>query len=182
MWARMLTAKQARREVEPLIEHLGEVTEWPQWTCSMALEPTFAVKMRYTFTLFLLGNRVPPIVIAEFMVLKLRDRTACLDVAALLRKYWQCHPSIVTRAPKYWDVLLEMNLPLALAPATVTDKEFWAPASGRRRRRCGEARTRRPRREHSRQTEAPARGMRRTAHRAAWAMDVCAFRNASWEK
>ena len=117
--------------MEPLIEHLGEVTEWPQWACSMALEPTFAVKMRYTFTLFLIGNRVPPIVIAEFMVLKLRDRTACLDVAALLRKYWQCHPSIVTRAPKYWDVLLEMNLPLALAPATVTDKEFWAPASGR---------------------------------------------------
>lgn len=65
--------------------------------------------------MFLLSNRVPPIVIAEFMVTMLRDYSACLDVATMLDKYRRgnIHPSV-----KYWDMGFMTNMPLGWAPAT----------------------------------------------------------------
>lgn len=121
--------RRAKALLAPLVEQIGEVHEWPRWAVTLALEPAHTSKQRYTFTNFLLGNRVPPIIIAEFMIPKLRDRSACADVAGLMRAFWQGDlRQKAYRKAEYWDVTLKTSLPLSLMSGTVVDAEFWVPA------------------------------------------------------
>ena len=115
----------AQRADKHLSDHIGEIATWPKWARQLALAPLLDKRARFTLTTFLLGNRVPPIVIAEFMVTMLRDYSACLDVATMLDKYRRgnIHPSV-----NYWDMDFMTNMPLGWAPATVCLDEFWQPA------------------------------------------------------
>ena len=65
----------AQRADKQLEDHIGEIATWPKWARQLALAPLLD-KQGFTLTTFLLGNRVPPIVIAEFMVTMLRDYSA----------------------------------------------------------------------------------------------------------
>ena len=98
----------AQRADKHFSDHIGEIATWPKWARQLALAPLLDKRARFTLTTFLLGNRVPPIVIAEFMVTMLRDYSACLDVATMLDKYRRgnIHPSV-----KYWDGLHDEHAP-----------------------------------------------------------------------
>ena len=98
----------AQRADKHFSDHIGEIATWPKWARQLALAPLLDKRARFTLTTFLLSNRVPPIVIAEFMVTMLRDYSACLDVATMLDKYRRgnIHPSV-----KYWDGLHDEHAP-----------------------------------------------------------------------
>ena len=97
-------------------EHMGDAAYWPSWMRELALKNHYKYHDRFTFMLHFLGNVVPPYIVVEHMLSRLRDVSAVDHVNNLLMHFYTglaMGRGQLTNGYKYWDVELSMNLPIA---------------------------------------------------------------------
>ena len=104
-------------------EHAGDVVDWPWSMQQLATQhETLKFAARFQLTIFLLGNGVPPLVVATFMKGRVRDFSARRHVASIIEghrtgagsqwHFFDMHlrervplhaPSFARRMPCYWN-------------------------------------------------------------------------------
>ena len=112
------------RRLAVLEEHLGSTSEWPEWIRTRVAADHLGSNDRFAVTLFLLGNGLAPILIAEHMLPMLRDDSARQDVRGIFEKF---RDRRLDSRVQYWDLDLKDGMPVNTLPR-VQDAEFWAPA------------------------------------------------------
>jgi hypothetical protein len=98
-----------------LEEHVGLVADdWPMWLHELATKDMFDETGSRRFLITFLGNDAPPFVTIKHMLPKLKDLDALLNTKDVLMRLstgtMPKHYSI-----KYWDIALDMMLPLTWA-------------------------------------------------------------------
>ena len=70
----------------PLEEHMGGAHEWPAWLRDLVRMERLDHSARLSLPVNLLGNVVPPIIVAEHAAPRLVDKRACDDVHDLMAR------------------------------------------------------------------------------------------------
>ena len=108
-----------------LEEHLPPILEWPYHMRDIMLSmETFKYSQRFRVAIFLLGNRVPPRVIAEYMKPRLRDKSAREHVATLMK----AHRDGVARRWHFFDLATRRQTELCTPTFAVAFPQFWNEA------------------------------------------------------
>ena len=107
---------------------MGPLHAWPVWARELLLKQHLSDSERYTLTLFVMGNKLPPFTYARFLRANgsLKDRRACEHVIDQLRRYQTGRNS---GQCTYWDIDLKQLMPIGCA--VVRGAEFWEPAFSR---------------------------------------------------
>ena len=100
----------------PLEEHMGGAHEWPAWLRDLVRLERLDVHSRLSLPVNLLGNVVPPIIVAEHAAPRLVDKRACDDVHDLMARIRDGrYAGGDGKTLQYWDVDRKCLLPLAFS-------------------------------------------------------------------